>query len=266
MKKPERHRIILLYHEVTDEVERLKPVRHIDPAYSLHTDRFKEQMKALSDYKDLKVVSLNTLFTRGGSNHEIAITFDDGLKGNYDHAANVLSVLEFKATFFITVNDIGTPDYMTWKQLKELDACGHSIQSHTLSHPMLAESSHQEITLELRKSKEIIEDNIGNQVSYLSIPLDSWNQTVIDIARQAGYRALFTSRVEPFHNHPNRYHFGRIPIKDHFTLTQFLTLINPSSVRFHLTQNVNGIKNSIKSVIGLETYRMIYRCVKRIEI
>ncbi|MBD3386322.1 polysaccharide deacetylase family protein [candidate division KSB1 bacterium] len=266
MKKPERHRIILLYHEVTHEVERLKPVHHIDPAYSLHIDRFKEQMKALSDLQNLEVAPLESFFTDDGYNHEIAITFDDGLKGNYDHAANVLSVFKFNATFFVTVNDIGTPDYMTWKQLKELDAGGHSIQSHTLSHPMLAELTRREITVELRRSKEIIEDKIGKQVSYLSIPLDSCNQTVIDIARQVGYRALFTSKVEPVRNHPIHYHYGRIPIKDHFTLPQFMALINPSSARFHFTQSVNGIKNGIKSVIGLETYRMIYRYVKKIEI
>jgi peptidoglycan/xylan/chitin deacetylase (PgdA/CDA1 family) len=150
---------ILLYHEVTDYPERTKIVRKISPTDSLLSSQFEEQMAWISDKQNTKVVTIDDIFCDGQDNSKkIVITFDDGLIGNYLFALNILMKYGFKATFFVTVNDVSRERYMSWNQLAVLHQNGHSIQSHTMTHPMLGECEENQITYELEASKQVIEE------------------------------------------------------------------------------------------------------------
>ena len=64
----------------------------------------------------------------------ILITFDDGLENNYLNAAPELEKHGLTGWFFISSGLIGTPGYMTWTQVKDLQKRGHIIGCHTWSH------------------------------------------------------------------------------------------------------------------------------------
>jgi peptidoglycan/xylan/chitin deacetylase (PgdA/CDA1 family) len=266
IQQPTANNIVLLYHEVTDQVERQKSVRKIDPAYSLDRTMFYHQLNALYHQQNLQVVSLQSLLEDQSNQKRVGISFDDGLVGNYEHAGTLLESFQFKTTFFVTVNEIGQNTYMNWHHLRELDSSGHSIQSHTLSHPMLAECSPEDIYIECMTSKQIIEDKIGRPVQFLSLPFGSYSQRVVDIALQVGYKALFSSAVESIQLRPNQAVFGRVPIKDTHTLEEFMQLLNPDSRLFQKTQKLNRRKNQLKQMIGLGNYRRLYRFVNKIEL
>jgi len=258
---------ILLYHEVTDFPERTKQIRKMGPADSLLTKQFEEQMALLSVSANTRVVTADDIFNKAEDDaKKIVLTFDDGFIGNYLFAFDILERYGFKATFFITVDDVSKDRYMSWEQIAALHKSGHLIQSHTMTHPMLGECEESEITYELETSKRIIEDKIGSPVKYLSLPYGSLNERVITIAKQIGYKAIFTSSYNHGNSDSELYQFGRAQIKDTYTLKKFVRLIDPNPVDVLLSRTKEALKRRIKEIIGLDNYRKLYRLVYRIEL
>jgi len=258
---------ILLYHEVTDFPERTKQIRKMSPAASLLTKQFEEQMALLSERANTRVVTADDIFNKAEDDaKKIVLTFDDGFIGNYLFAFDILERYGFKATFFITVDDVSKDRYMSWEQIAALHKSGHLIQSHTMTHPMLGECEESEITYELETSKRIIEDKIGSPVKYLSLPYGSLNERVIAIAKQIGYKAIFTSSYNHGNSDSELYQFGRAQIKDTYTLKKFVRLIDPNPVDVLLSRTKEALKRRIKEIIGLDNYRKLYRLVYRIEL
>ena len=258
---------ILLYHEVTDFPERAKNIRKISPSDSLLVKRFEEQLALISKSPNAKVVTIDDILREAPDNYKkIVFTFDDGLIGNYLFAFNILEKYGFKATFFITVNNISSIRYMSWEQLSVLHKNGHSIQSHTMTHPMLGECEEEKIVYELESSKKTIEDNIGAPVKYLSLPFGSSNRSVIRIAKRTGYEAIFTSSYSVRNLNNELCQFGRIHIKDTYPLKTFVRLLDPNPSQFLLTRTKEAFKRLAKKIIGLDNYRKLYRFIYRIEL
>jgi peptidoglycan/xylan/chitin deacetylase (PgdA/CDA1 family) len=259
---------ILLYHEVTDFPERAKKIREIGPADSLPTRQFEEQMGWISEGQNTKVVTVDSLFYEAqDDSKKIVLTFDDGLIGNYLYALSILEKYGFKATFFVTVRFISRiMRYMSWEQIAGLQKNGHLIQSHTMTHPMLGVCDDREITYELETSKKTIEDKIGAPVKYLSLPFGSFDQRVIKIAKETGYQAIFTSSCSTKDSNGKFYQFGRIHVKDTYSLQKFVRLIDPNPTQFLLTRTNEALKGLIKEMIGLNNYRKLYRLIYRIEL
>jgi len=258
---------ILLYHEVTDFPERTKRIRKMSPADSLLTKQFEEQMAYLSDRPNTKVVTSDDIFAEAqDSAQKVVLTFDDGFIGNYLFALNILEKYGYQATFFVTVDHISRNRYMSWDQLGALYKNGHSIQSHTMTHPMLGECDESQITYELEASKKIIEDKIGAPVKYLSLPFGSLSVRVPPIAKQLGYQGIFTSLSNIGRGKNELCLFGRIHVKDTYPLKKFVRLIDPNPTQFFLTQAEEALKGITKEIIGLDNYRKLYRFVYRIEL
>lgn len=92
----------------------------------------------------------------------LAITFDDGYRGNATIAAPILERHKLRASFFVTTRYMGT-DYvpwwdadkkiptkwMTWDQVRSLRAAGHEIGSHTQTHVDLGVVSREEARREI---------------------------------------------------------------------------------------------------------------------
>ena len=258
---------ILLYHEVSDFPERGKRIRKMGPADSLMVKRFEEQMAWVSEKPNTKVVTADDIFDKAEYDaKKIVVTFDDGFVGNYLFAFDILERYGFKATFFITVDDISKDRYMSWDQLGALHKNGHSIQSHTMTHPMLGECGEKRITYELEASKKMIEDKIGAPVKYLSLPYGSSDERVITIAKQIGFKAIFTSSYNHGNSDGKLYQVGRIQVKDIYPLKKFARLLNPNPAQILFIKVNEGSRRLIKKIIGLNNYRKLYRFMYRIEI
>jgi peptidoglycan/xylan/chitin deacetylase (PgdA/CDA1 family) len=125
----------------------------------------------------------------------IAITFDDGTRGQYDYAFPELVARGMTATFYVTTNWVGQPGYMTWSQLRELTAAGMSVQSHTRSHPFLSELGSDELRSELAGSKRELDSQLGQDTSEIAFPGgDAPRSRFRHILGEAGYRIAVGTR------------------------------------------------------------------------
>lgn len=82
---------------------------------------------------------------------------------------------------------------LTWEQLRNLSMDGVHIESHSASHGKLAQCHGRELREELENSKKILEREVGRTVKAISYPGGSYNEAVMEAAREAGYMVGFTT-------------------------------------------------------------------------
>lgn len=145
----------------------------------------------------------------------VAITIDDGYRSVYDLAYPILKQYNFKATLFIYTDFIGgSPNAITWDELRELTKAGFEVESHTITHADLTlrrkgESEAEylaRIKRELRVPRELIRKNLGQEAVWLAYPYGRWNDLVISMAMEEGYRGgvTVTRGASPFFVDPFR--------------------------------------------------------------
>ena len=123
-----------------------------------------------------------------------ALTFDDGGQSFYTIVADLLERLGWRARCFMPTHFIDRPGFLTRRQLRELDARGHQIGTHSASHPArMSACSPLRLRDEWRDSVETLEQILGRPVQTGSVPGGYYSAAVADAAAAAGIRTLFTS-------------------------------------------------------------------------
>lgn len=121
------------------------------------------------------------------------LTFDDGYSSDYEIVFPMLKDAGLKAVFFIVTNFIGSPGYLTWQQIKEMQKYGMDFGSHSLSHKSLTTLTDNEVLTELTLSRELIEQKTGARCIYFSFPFGSYNNKLLHMAQECGYESCFLS-------------------------------------------------------------------------
>lgn len=253
---------ILGYHEVSEYIERNEKIRSMHPSYCLSTGQFESQVEYLYNGK-FKSLSLAELLKRNtfdlqNRDKRVVITFDDGHVGNFIYAFPILKKFNFVATFFVTVNWIGNSKMLNWEQLVEMSKSGMSIQSHGMIHTPLASLSKGEIKYELLKSKEIIEDKIGKEVKFLSVPHGSIDSRCKEIAKEIGYQGICTSKVGYF-TYCDYFEIERVLIAQRYGIEKFRRIMELNHLTITELKINKQFRNSLKRIIGIDAYRKIYR-------
>ena len=205
----------LTYHKITDEFEwgitRVKP-----KSFEQQVKYLKDEGFSSLDLEELLEVSAGIVppktgqfpnERKEGNNKRIAITFDDGYESVYQNAFPVLKRYGFKAITFIITGYTGKENsweagfgrkfrHLSWEQILEMKESGFQFGSHTVNHPDLTRLNRKSLEYELKKSKEIIEDRLNQEIKFLSYPFGRHNQLVRTEVKNAGYKASFTLTSE----------------------------------------------------------------------
>jgi peptidoglycan/xylan/chitin deacetylase (PgdA/CDA1 family) len=81
---------------------------------------------------------------------------------------------------------------LDWNMLREMQRAGMTIGSHTRSHPVLTREIYDDVREEAEGSRRAIERHLGTQARCFAYPNGSFNRTVVDTIRDAGYDFAFT--------------------------------------------------------------------------
>lgn len=122
----------------------------------------------------------------------IILTFDDGYQDFYDNAFPELRKRGMKAVCFI-ITDKDSKEYLTSSEISELSSYGIEIGSHTISHPDLSTISLARAQNEIVESKATLENIIGKPVISLCYPSGKYNENVVNLAKEAGYKYATTT-------------------------------------------------------------------------
>lgn len=80
---------------------------------------------------------------------------------------------------------------MDWEQLRGLADRGVEIGSHTRTHPHLTRLSDEELELELRESRDVLEAELGRPCPFFAYPYGEEDARVRRAVQAAGYKAAF---------------------------------------------------------------------------
>jgi peptidoglycan/xylan/chitin deacetylase (PgdA/CDA1 family) len=111
----------------------------------------------------------------------LSFVFDDGFETDRTQALDVFAGLGCVASSAVIVDRIGHSGYMSADQIRELQAAGWEIMSHTVSHPNLRVASAARIEAELGGSFEDLRA-LGFDVRNLVYPYNKSDKLVEEIA------------------------------------------------------------------------------------
>ncbi len=83
--------------------------------------------------------------------------------------------------------------HLNSKELQELKNMGFVIGSHTRTHPDLTQIPINKAREEIFNSKLELEDKLGEEVHFLSYPFGRYNNAIIKLSLESGYKLSFTS-------------------------------------------------------------------------
>ena len=210
-------------------------------------DVFDAQMKFLAE-TGYGTLSADELVEFAGGNlvikgKAVAVTFDDGYLDNYVYAFPVLKRYGIKAAIFLAVDwvekasmvmnkgEISIPSHkegkdlmsggrfhkvvMNWDMIREMQNSNLvEFYSHTMTHRRCAELPEEELKKELKDSKMILEERLNRPCPYLCWPKGSYNELSARIAKESGYKALFTTERDIVKHGSDMFCLGRIAVKD----------------------------------------------------
>ena len=82
---------------------------------------------------------------------------------------------------------------MSDEDLRVLESSGIAIGSHTVSHAFLPELKEEEVILELRQSRNVLEKILGHPVFLFSYPAGGVTEAVKKLVAQEGYHGAVTT-------------------------------------------------------------------------
>jgi peptidoglycan/xylan/chitin deacetylase (PgdA/CDA1 family) len=180
--------------------------------YHVFPENFEAQMQYLKDngYTPISLATLDDHLINGTAipNKSVVLTFDDGWKNQYEYAYPILKKFKFTGTFFIITGIVGKGGgYMTWDQIKDLQANGFDIESHSVTHPFLAKiKDSKKLEQELVDSKKTLEIKLGVPVTAIAYPYYNYNAIVEAAVKKAGYTAARAGWVKGINSKDSIYY------------------------------------------------------------
>ncbi len=229
---------VFMYHHINT---------HKGDMVTVTPDIFEIQMRYLHEtgYRTLKAHELVS-YIQGNlamKDKAVMITFDDGWLDNYLYAFPILKKYKINASIFIVTNwvdNASSQDFsnittvptheesaflvkqnrehevvLNWGLIDEMEGSGLvEFHSHTQNHVKCHQLSEQDLSIELRDSKETIKKRLASDNHYLCWPMGRYNDVTIGTAKKLGYSALFTTDHGIVNSSSDPWEIARIAAKN----------------------------------------------------
>jgi peptidoglycan/xylan/chitin deacetylase (PgdA/CDA1 family) len=104
--------------------------------------------------------------------------------------------------------------FLSWEEVKEMQNNGITFGSHSHTHPVLTESSDDDVLKELTLSKKMIEEATGTIAWAFAYP-DGWfDDRLKDLVMRAGYTCAFQTSRRPIHGKVDLFAIPRKMVKE----------------------------------------------------
>lgn len=180
----------LIYHNVAAHKAAENRMQQL---FTVAPDVFRRQMQYLVDNGYHTVLPAQIIDVLEGRaelpDKPVMLAFDDGWRGQYDHAYPVLNELDLKGIFYVFTNPVthGDKRYLSWEMLTEMIDHGMAVGSHTVTHPYLKKETDEGLADQLARSKMALEENLGRQITDFAYPFGQVDERITAAVAKAGY-------------------------------------------------------------------------------
>lgn len=127
----------------------------------------------------------------------LTVTFDDGWRSAYTQALPVLRDASVPANVALITETVGWDSYLTLAHLREMDAAGWSVVSHSVSHRHLPQLPADSLRRELTESQRWIEEHGFRGSDVFVVPFHDWGEREREMVRLT-YEAARGATVDQF--------------------------------------------------------------------
>jgi len=153
-------------------------------------DRNDRNSPPSTDSQYLQMLENKGYYLGDTNKKRIFLTFDEGYENGYTpEILNTLKANKVPAAFFVTGGYVESEPGLVKRMADE----GHIIGNHSDTHPSMPTISSEKIKEELDTVETQVEQLTGQELHYFRPPRGEFNQRVLDVAAQEGYKTIFWS-------------------------------------------------------------------------
>ena len=238
------------------------------PSTNIKINDFKEHLKIIEENKIdfVNPKNFEQEMKNNKSKRKILLTIDDGFLSFYKNAWPILKAKKIPFILFVSTREVGSFNYMTWEQIKELDSENFvEIGNHSHTHEYLVEESDQLIRQDIEKSIAIFKDKLGHNSIFFSYPFGEYSLKFKKIIKSLGFKYAFGQHSGVMDETKDFFELPRFPINEKYgeikrfkSLTKTLPFKyknifpdekyllkndNPPKVKVEFYENINNLKS-----------------------
>jgi|GEM_PF-2508161 peptidoglycan/xylan/chitin deacetylase (PgdA/CDA1 family) len=163
----------------------------------------------------------------------VAITFDDGNKGVYTYAKDILRKYNLKATLYIYPSIIysaqkGTKkNYMIFNEIRELLNTGYfELGCHSYYHPYMTKENEKGLILNTIGAKDVLYKETGYVPLTFAYPFGLYDNKVIEYVKKAGFSGAFTVERKNIYEDTDPYKIPRYMITKNTSYKRYIDYFN----------------------------------------
>lgn len=244
---------VLMYHDVQPDGGPIGAVRPEQRTYTLDRSVFAAHLAAMDHLRSLTVGALAAAAGAVGA-PAVVLTFDDGHMSNYAEAFPAMVARGMVGTFYVVAGRVGEGETISWAQMREMAAAGMEIGSHTLTHREPSTLTDEELRHELRESRRILEDGLGQSVVSLSSPTGFFNPRMSRMAHAEGYTSLCFGHYGYVIPSTDPFRLHRIAIKRTTPMSELEAILQGDAVVVRRLRRAQMVRNGAKHLLGVRGY------------
>ncbi|RYX95806.1 MAG: polysaccharide deacetylase family protein [Comamonadaceae bacterium] len=213
---------VLVYHQIAAAPAKGAPFRSLYVA----PDAFARQMALLKmlGYQGLSMSGLMPYLRGEKTGKVVGITFDDGYLNNLTNALPALQKQGFSSTCYAVSSLLGKTNIwdepigiaqvplMDAAEIRRWIAGGQEIGSHTASHVNLTDIADEVARDEIVQGGAVLEEVTGAPVKHFCYPYGRYEPRHVDMARDARFETVTTTRRGRCHAGMNMLELPRVPV------------------------------------------------------
>ncbi len=182
---------ILMYHKIDAKT----PSDAVGKSLTIDPKAFDAQLTWLDAHRISTLTSqalVDALHGGKRPEHTIVLTFDDGYEDAYTGAFPLLKKHHAVASFYVSADFTGTPNHLTWKQMREMQAAGMEIACHGSRHLDLTTLNANEKQYEIGHCASALQRWLGTTPKTYVYAAGRYDAATISTLITSGFEAALT--------------------------------------------------------------------------
>ena len=223
------------------------------PSTNIQMDIFKQHIEIIRnlnyDFYDPKNLEKN--FNTTKIKKKILVTIDDAFSSFYEVAWPYLKKEKIPFILFVSTETVGKNGYMTWSQIKELEAESVAyIGNHSHTHKYLVDLKNKDFINDIETSAKIFKKKLGYNPIFFSYPFGEYSSFIKEYISE-NFKFSFGQHSGVIDINKDPYELPRFPINEKYgNLKRFKFLVNLNPLQYkvlhpiekYLTNNNNPPK------------------------
>ncbi|MSP10217.1 MAG: polysaccharide deacetylase [Pelagibacteraceae bacterium] len=205
------------------------------PSTNIQMEEFKKHMEIIkkSNYDFYNPITIKNIFNTPQKKKKILLTIDDAFLSFYKEAWPYLKKNKIPFILFVSTEPVGKNGYMTWEQIKEIDAEPFSfIGHHSHTHQYLIDKTNNDFISDVEKANKIFLEKLNYIPSLYSYTFGEYSKFMKDHISK-NFDFAFGQHSGVIDITKDKFELPRFPINENYgQIERFVSIINSYPLQY----------------------------------